>query len=624
MDQPFTRGELESALQRGKTHTAPGPDKITMTMLRNLPDLTKSELLEWINEIWETGKLPKSWKHSLVIPIPKPGKDKGTLTNYRPISLTSCTCKIMECMVLSRIEWFLESNNSFHPAQTGFRPGIGTQESLALISADIIRNINPDRSNIRTIITVDVRKAFDSVPHSTIIKESQRLGITGRSLNFIKTFLEGRTFSVRCGANCSEPKANPVGVPQGSVISPMLFNIVMAALPYELEKINKLGFTMYADDVSIWTKSEDIERQQDTLQAGLDMIEAHLHKVGLQASPDKTNMKANPALYVCEDPGNYRKGDRQRGHIWLQDTLKYCNSALNAIRRICSAKGGATDEIARRTVKAMVVSRVCYGARHYWLTKAQWRKLESLNNQAMRIITGLPRFTPLGKLKEHAQINSLHDTVVARTVAHGERLKHFKQGREILKLLWRATELLPNLPEQLPPWEDHMNIAENKPTARRGDSQQQARIAKAHSRMVETWTNPTHIMAAYTDTAAEDSPVPLKTAAVYFPALGSSAANALPMRTSIKGGELAAIHLALETVLKSQHPLPRELRVFSDSREAIKECQKARSPSRIVREIKKLASRLLQEGTTTKISWVPAHAGIEGNEEAHQQSCTRY
>ncbi|KAM7283098.1 uncharacterized protein ISCGN_000258 [Ixodes scapularis] len=236
----------------------------------------------------------------------------------------------------------------------------------------------------------------------------------------------------------------------------------------------------------------------------------------------------------------------------------------------------------------------------------------------MRIITGLPRFTPLGKLKEHAQINSLHDTVVARTVAHGERLKHFKQGREILKLLWRATEGLPNLPEQLPPWEDHMNLAENKPTARKGDSQQQARIAKAHSRMVETWTNPTHIMAAYTDTAAEDSPVPLKTAAVYFPALGSSAANALPMRTSIKGGELAAIHLALKTVLKSQHPLPRELRVFSDSREAIKECQKARSPSRIVREIKKLASRLLQEGTTTKISWVPAHAGIEGNEEAHQ------
>lgn len=103
---------------------------------------------------------------------------------------------------------------------------------------------------IRTIVAIDVhKKVFDSVHHVSIIGEASRLGIPGRTLNFIKGFLEGRTFSVRCGTHDSEPKANRVGVPQGSVLSPTLFNLAMVALPDELSNIPGLGFTVYADDI---------------------------------------------------------------------------------------------------------------------------------------------------------------------------------------------------------------------------------------------------------------------------------------------------------------------------------------------------------------------------------------
>ncbi|XP_042147319.1 uncharacterized protein LOC121836478 [Ixodes scapularis] len=386
-------------------------------------------------------------------------------------------------------------------------------------------------------------------------------------------------------------------------------------------------------------KSE--EHQQDTLQAGLDTIEAHLCRVKMQASPEKTNYtviapKRHRLAKIAEQLNLVLAGKRiepstsvkilgitieetGKADIWLQDTLKHCNSALNAIRRICSARGGASEEIARRMVKALVVSRVCYGARHYWLTKAQWQKLEALNNQAKRIITGLPKFCPLGKLNEHAQINSLHETVVVRTVAHGERLKHTRQGRRILELLLRCTGDLPKLPQELPPWEDHAEITDNKPSTRKGDKKQQDRLARAHIKMTEAWEEGTNgIVAAYTDTASIDGPVTLKTAAVIFPTLGTSATKNLPARTSVKGGELAAVRLALETALALPEPPPEHIRIFTDSQEVVKECRKSRSPSVDVRNIKKLASLLLARGTTTRIAWVPAHAGIPGNEEVHR------
>ncbi|KAM7313880.1 uncharacterized protein ISCGN_003667 [Ixodes scapularis] len=270
-------------------------------------------------------------------------------------------------------------------------------------------------------------------------------------------------------------------------------------------------------------------------------------------------------------------------------------------------------------VKALVVSRVCYGARHYWLARAQWQKLEALNNQAKGIIASLPKFCPLGKLNEHAQINSLHETVIARTVAHGERLKHTRQGRRILELLLRCTGDLPKLPQELLAWEDRAEITDNKPRTRKGDKKQQDRLARAHIKMAEAWEEVTSgIVAAYTDTASIDGPVTLKTAAVIFPTLDTSATKNLSARTSIKMGELAAVRLALETALAVPEPPPEHLRIFTDSRKVVKECRKSRSPSVEVRNIEKLASLLLERGTTMRIAWVPAHAGIPGNEEVHR------
>ena len=125
----FKLSELKNSLDRSKDTTA-GPDDIRYQILKNLPSDALETLLNIMNEVWRTGKFPEDWHKAVIIPIPKPGKDKTEATNYRPIALTSCICKTMERMINDRLVWFLESNNLISGNQAGFRKNYSTNDHL--------------------------------------------------------------------------------------------------------------------------------------------------------------------------------------------------------------------------------------------------------------------------------------------------------------------------------------------------------------------------------------------------------------------------------------------------------------------------------------------------------------
>lgn len=102
LDADFTLYELKRAIAKVK-ETSPGQDEICYSMIGKLSDVALFKLLKLYNKIWAEGKLPSAWKHSIVIPVGKPGKDRSEATNYRPIALTSNMCKIMERMITSRL-----------------------------------------------------------------------------------------------------------------------------------------------------------------------------------------------------------------------------------------------------------------------------------------------------------------------------------------------------------------------------------------------------------------------------------------------------------------------------------------------------------------------------------------
>jgi len=133
-NNPFSLDELNYAIS--KSHdTAVGPDDVHYQMLKRLPGDALLILLNILNNIWASGKFPTSWCTSTVIPVPKPSKDTSDPSNYRPIALTSCICKVMECMINSRLVWYLERNKLISPLHCGFCKQRSTTDYLVQLES---------------------------------------------------------------------------------------------------------------------------------------------------------------------------------------------------------------------------------------------------------------------------------------------------------------------------------------------------------------------------------------------------------------------------------------------------------------------------------------------------------
>ena len=169
---PFSSLELSTANSQLSTSTSSGLDQITYPLLSHLSQSTLNFLLYIFNLSWSTHTFPSAWKQSTIIPILKPRKPSDSPSSYRPISLTSCTSKLFERMVLGRLTYFLELQNILSPVQAGFRPGRSTVDQVLLLSQSIADSFHQSKPGARTVLaTVDFAKAFDSVWHSALLSK---------------------------------------------------------------------------------------------------------------------------------------------------------------------------------------------------------------------------------------------------------------------------------------------------------------------------------------------------------------------------------------------------------------------------------------------------------------------
>ena len=161
-------------------------------------------VLQLFNKIWFTGKIPPSWLHSIIVPIPKPNKPAHLSSSYHPISLTSNVCQLFEKTVVCRLNWFSEYHNILNISQSGFRQHRKTTDHNLRLH-DTIRNFLANKRNILSVF-VCVDKAYDMVNNEVLLAKLLRYGISGRMLGFIRYFLSNRTFQVRIGSILSMTK----------------------------------------------------------------------------------------------------------------------------------------------------------------------------------------------------------------------------------------------------------------------------------------------------------------------------------------------------------------------------------------------------------------------------------
>lgn len=227
-------------------HTkAPGPEGWPILSLKECAQQLCLPLSTLFNKSLESSQLPSSWKVAFITPIHKKG-DRSLVSNYRPISLTSPVCKIMESIIKDNIQEYLIDNNIITPYQHGFTPNRSCTSQLLVALNNWTKALDDGYSV--DVLYFDFTKAFDSVPHNRLITKLQGCGISGRLLAWLGNFLMGRKQKVVLSNCASEWSCVTSGVPQGSVLGPTLFNVFVCDMPFYVNS----ALLQFADDVKMF------------------------------------------------------------------------------------------------------------------------------------------------------------------------------------------------------------------------------------------------------------------------------------------------------------------------------------------------------------------------------------
>ena len=264
-DITFTEEDIKDAIDELSNTAASGPDGIAAIFLKKCKASLSKTLFHLWRDCLDQGITPRKLKEGHIIPIHK-GGHQGVAANYRPVALTSHLIKIFEKVIRSYLVSFLEENNIFNPDQHGFRLGRSCLSQL-LTHYDRIISILEKGLNVDTIY-LDFAKAFDKVDHSLVLKKLSILGIRGKILGWIKSFLTNRTQKVVVNGFLSEPAPVISGVPQGSVLGPLLFLILIG----DIDKDIATSFvSSFADDTRL-SRAVSGVTDASALQTDLEMV----------------------------------------------------------------------------------------------------------------------------------------------------------------------------------------------------------------------------------------------------------------------------------------------------------------------------------------------------------------
>ena len=269
---------LFANLNVNKAH---GWDEVSIHMIKICDDSLVKPLMNIFNFSLFSEKFPSNWKKGNIVPIHKKG-DKGIIKNYRPVSLLPIFSKIYEKCIYDTLYNFFEDNSLFSSCQSGFRKGDSCISQLLSITHDIFKGFDANPPLDTRGVFLDISKAFDRVWHDGLIFKLKSYGITGSLLSLLNDFLSGRLQRVVINGKTSKWKHVLAGVPQGSILGPLLFLIFINDLPENLVSKPKI----FADDTSLFSVVLDQLQSADELNRDLLSINEWAYQWKMSFNPD--------------------------------------------------------------------------------------------------------------------------------------------------------------------------------------------------------------------------------------------------------------------------------------------------------------------------------------------------
>lgn len=423
--------EVRSEIKKLDSKKAPGYDLVTPKILKELPNIAIIHATQIFNATYRLSYYPQMWKVSQIVMIPKPGKANNIVTSYRPISLLPVLSKLWEKLFLKRLKSVL---NSIPDHQFGFREGHSTVEQAHRIYFAIRESL--ERKKYCSAAFLDIQQAFDKVWHKGLLYKVKQQ-IPHIFLPLIQSYLSDRLFQVKHGQSKSSFYDIKAGVPQGSVLGPVLYNIFTADLPQSPNAVT----ATFADDTAILASDESASQATIMLQEHLDKTKNWLSKWRIRISASKST-HITFALRRGDCPP-VRLGDEELPH---KNSVKYLGFTLD--RRLTwkahvKAKRAELDARFKSLYwllgphsrlhlenKLLVYQSIIkpvwtYGIQ-IWCTasKSNMAIIQRAQNKILRTLANVPWFVTNKEIHEYLEVPSVDEEIKRTGRRYLERLKY--------------------------------------------------------------------------------------------------------------------------------------------------------------------------------------------------------